>query len=91
MMKFPPKSINSLIGYRTKQSKSLLDKFRFSQVYSAIQLMKSGVIGCLIAFGSLFIESEVTADNIIALLLVLAPAFYPIYKTEKTLKLKFGK
>lgn len=91
MMKFPPKSINSLLGYRTKQSRSSTDKWKFSQVYSAIQLMKSGLFGSLIAFGCLFLDSDGTEDVFVGLLLVLVLAFYPIYKTEKAIKQKFGK
>ena len=91
ILKFPPKSINSFIGYRTKQSKSSPDKWKFAQIYAAIQLMKSGLIGSLLAFGALFLESEGTTDVFIAIMIVLVLAFYPVFKTEKAMRIKFDK
>jgi uncharacterized membrane protein len=89
MMKFPPKSINSLIGYRTKQSKSSIDKWRFAQVYSAIQLMKSGLLGSMLGFGAIFLDGEGTISVFIAIMIVLVLVYYPFYKTEQAMRMKF--
>lgn len=91
MLKMPPKSSNMLYGYRTKQSRSSIDKWNFSQPYSAIQLLKSGVIGMLISLGTLFIEVEENFGVAVGLFLVFILVAYPFYKTEKALKQKFGK
>lgn len=89
LVKFPPKSINSSLGYRTKQSKSSPEKWAFSQLYAGVQIIKSGVMGCLIAVGCLFISSEGFRDVIIGLIAVFVLSLYPIYKTEKAMRQKF--
>lgn len=50
MLKYPPKTINSLYGYRTSSSMSNQETWDFAQLYSAKQMIKLGV---LLAFCSL--------------------------------------
>ena len=91
MLKFPPKSSNMTYGYRTKQSRSSVDKWNFSQPYSAIQFIKSGLIGCCLSMVALFFKISEGPGVAIGLGLVFILTAYPIYKTEKALKQKFGK
>jgi uncharacterized membrane protein len=44
MLKFPPKKINSLYGYRTFSSMKSQERWNFSQKYSAQELIKLGFI-----------------------------------------------
>ncbi len=90
MLKFPPKSSNMNYGYRTKQSRSSVDKWNFSQPYSAIQFIKSGLIGCCLSMITLFFKVDEASGAAIGIGLVLMLTVYPIYKTEKVLKQKFG-
>ena len=91
MLKFPPRSMNSIIGYRTKQAKSSLDKWNFAQTYSAVQLIKSGIIGASIAVGVMMPGLDEFKNVYVGLFFVLVLVIYPVYKTEKAIKQKFGK
>ena len=91
MLKFPPKSGNMMYGYRTIQSKSTVEKWNFSQPYSAIQFIKSGLIGCCLAIAGLFVTVEEGAGVAVGLGLLAVLTIYPIYKTESAMKQKFGK
>ena len=55
MMKFPPKDINSLYGYRTKNSMKNKERWAFAQKYSADG---SGIISSMVASGGLIELSE---------------------------------
>jgi len=90
MLKFPPRSMNSLIGYRTKQSRSSLDKWNFSQTFSAVQIIKSGIIGSSISVGVMLTGIEEYKTAIVGFVIVLFLVGYPVYKTEKAIKRKFG-
>lgn len=91
MLKFPPRSVNSMVGYRTKQSKSSQNKWDFAQTYSAVQLIKSGIIGSVIAFAAILPGLEEYKNAFVGLAIVLLLVIFPFYKTEKAIKLKFGK
>ena len=91
MLKFPPKSINMWYGYRTKQSKSTTDKWKFSQPYAAIQLIKSGLLGSCLSIPAMFIDLSEGIAVVIGLGVILMLVIYPYYKTEKAMRQKFGK
>jgi uncharacterized membrane protein len=91
MLKVPPKWGNTMYGYRTVQSKSTIEKWNFSQPYSAIQFIKSGLIGCCLAIAGLFVVVQEGIGVAVGLSLLAVLTIYPIYKTERAMKQKFGK
>src|SRR5690554_7927889 len=59
MLKFPPKEINGLYGYRTKSSMKNQERWDFAQNYSAKEMMKLGFVLVLTGiFGLLFEPQE---------------------------------
>ena len=46
LYKFPPKSINFLYGYRTKNSMKTQERWDFAQIYAAKTIIKVGFILC---------------------------------------------
>ena len=86
MTKYPPKTINSLYGYRTKQSMSTQEKWDFAQVYSAKRLLISGLVMIAIGLVGLFIDMTETQAGIIGVIIVLLACFFPLIATEKALR-----
>ncbi len=48
-IKFPPKKINSLYGYRTKNSMKSQESWDFAQLYSAKLMLRFGAVLALIS------------------------------------------
>lgn len=89
MYKFPPKKINPLYGYRTRQSMSSQEKWDFAQKFSSKLMFKSGVLLLVIGFLSFFINVSETVAIVIGIGSMFAVIIYLFFTTEKQLKLKF--
>jgi uncharacterized membrane protein len=89
LLKFPPKNINHLYGYRTKRSMKSKEVWDFAQIFSAKLMIKGGAVFILMGFLGLFLNLSQTLNIIIGLGVVLFYCVYLIYKTEKKLKQKF--
>jgi len=90
MLKFPPKEINNLYGYRTKKSVQSQERWDFAQVYSAKELVKMGIVITLAALTGVLLplSHELGAGITITLLFSL---FIIIFiKTEKSINKKFS-
>jgi uncharacterized membrane protein len=88
---FPPKKINYLYGYRTSNSMNSPEKWNYSQKYSSVKLIQTGVFLILFSiFGSMILlEKEIfTIGGLIAIIISVA---YVFVRTEKELKNKFSK
>lgn len=90
MYKYPPKEINSLYGYRTKNSMKDIERWNFAQVYSAKLMMKVGAGFTLFAGIGMFINIKEGIATITAIILMLLCCFILIYGTEKKLKKTFN-
>lgn len=89
MVKFPPKKINYLYGYRTRSSMKSKSRWDFAQKYSAKQMIKSGGIMLLLSLLGYFINfSTLTAMNI-GLGILLLVVFLLLFRVEKAIKEKF--
>ncbi|WP_121665476.1 SdpI family protein [Mesonia aquimarina] len=91
MYKFPPKEINSLYGYRTSKSMESQEKWDFSQRHSAVLLIKTGIIFCLISLLIFFINVSNEVLIIAETLVILIGAVLLIIITERAIKNKFEK
>lgn len=89
-LKFPPKEINHLYGYRTKLSMKSLEHWRFAQKYSAKLMVISSVIFSLLSIVSLFLKEFEELQIILGLGLLLGLTIVGYFLTERKLKEKFG-
>jgi uncharacterized membrane protein len=85
-MKFPPKKINGIYGYRTSRSMKSQENWDIAQRYSSQLMLKQGLV--MLAIGVLLfalpISDEVSAVISIALLIVSVIVLF--VQTEKKLK-----
>ncbi len=89
MLKFPPKDINALYGYRTKSSMVSKERWDFAQRFGANQLIKWGIIMILTSGLGLIIQIPEMVALIFALGLLIILSIFPIVLTEKAIKKKF--
>lgn len=90
MLKFPPKKINMLYGYRTTRSMKNQEQWDFSQKYSAKLLMLCGLFLTLISNISLLITLNNKAKLFISLALIIGSVMFLLFKTENELKNRFS-
>lgn len=90
-LRFPPRHINHLYGYRTARSMKSEEHWHFAQRYSARLMIGIGLIlGLLAAVGTLFKLPDAlgaTLPTIVMLALVIGM----IGKVERELKKRFDK
>jgi uncharacterized membrane protein len=89
MYKNPPKEINHLYGYRTRQSMSSQEKWDFAQVFAGKLMYKGGSFFITLGVIAALLNLSEALNIIIGLGTLLLFCVYLIYKTEKQLKLKF--
>ena len=89
MLKFPPKTINTLYGYRTAASMQSQERWEFAQRYSAIKLVQIGLILMVIALIGCFYNLPNTFGVIAGPILLLAGTGILFYKTEGELRVRF--
>ena len=90
MMKFPPKKINSLYGYRTFSSMKSQERWNFSQKYSAQELIKVGFILTLSSLIGLVFDLNENTGIVIGLGFMLIAIIVLLIRIEKAIKIKFG-
>ena len=88
--KYPPKKINWIYGYRTKNAMKSQAHWDFAQGFASKQMMKSAAVMILVSFAGLGFELSNTLETILALGIVIVQLIIPIYSTEKAIKKKFG-
>lgn len=91
MLKFPPKKINSLYGYRTKSSMKSQERWDFSQKFSAKEMMKWGCFLTLTSLLGLIFNFSGKTEMIVGLILMFIAVFLILSNTEKALQKNFGK
>ena len=92
MLKFPPKKINSLYGYRTSSSMKNRERWDFSQKYSAIEMIKLAAILTLSSVIGLIYNPDGELGRFLGLglgLMILMVVVLLI-RVEKAIKNKFG-
>src|SRR6218665_902714 len=86
---FPPKKINSFYGYRTPASMKSQERWTFSQRFSAIAMLQSG-LGLLAVSGLGFWSPfSPSVNNTLAWTALIAAVILMLYRTEKAIKAKF--
>lgn len=83
---FPPKKINYLYGYRTKNSMRNQQSWDFAQQFSSKLLIKYGIILAITSLLSFITDFKNEINLIIAFLLLFALVLLLFLKVEKALK-----
>ncbi|MDO6490764.1 MULTISPECIES: SdpI family protein [unclassified Cellulophaga] len=88
-LKFPPKKINSIYGYRTSKSMLNQNRWNFAQKYASIQLIKIGFVLVLLSLLSIIYQPNKEISILIGIVLLLTSVITLILKVEKAIDSKF--
>ena len=88
-MKYPPKKINPLYGYRTGRSMKSPEAWNYAQRVSARRMLLSGLVGLLIFIIASVVEFSEGIHGILMLATLVLTIFYIFYSVERDLKKKF--
>ncbi|MFN3752782.1 SdpI family protein [Flavobacterium sp.] len=91
MLRFPPKKINYLYGYRTIASMKNQQVWDFSQRYSGIKMIQVGLVLVTISFLNFFLDLAEGLQVGLGLTLVILACLYLFFATEKAIKKNFPK
>jgi len=91
MLKFPPKDINSLYGYRTKRSMQNKERWTFAQKYSAIEMTKLGGLLTLIGLIGFFFKPTGKTGMLMGLGLMIIMVIILFLRVENAIKKRFNK
>ena len=91
LRKYPPKEINRLYGYRTGSSMKNQERWDFAQHYSAIELIRMGVILLLLAIAGVFLPIKAIIGLLVSMAVLFTLIILLILRTEKAIKKQFDK
>ena len=89
LLKFPPKKINGLYGYRTANSMKSQTRWNFAQTYAGKEMMKLGVFLTLTSIFGLFINATDYVQIFIGLGLMITAVIVLLIRVERKIKNKF--
>jgi uncharacterized membrane protein len=87
---FPPREINFIYGYRTRNSMRSMERWRYAQKYAAGIITGIGVMYLLAGLGLCSSELDIMNALIVGLLLLLGLCSSIYWIVERKLKQKFG-
>lgn len=90
MYKFPPEMINALYGYRTKNSMKNQERWDFSQIYAAKQMIMLGFFLTLNSLIGVFYFPEEDIGMSIGFTLLFVGIIIMIIRVERAIKRKFN-
>lgn len=88
---FPPKRINSLYGYRTRNSMASQQRWDFAQQYSSKVMILTGVFLVAASTTKLFIPMNMSQQPIVGFVLLGVSVIALIGLTERAIKRQFPK
>jgi uncharacterized membrane protein len=89
MLKFPPKTINHLYGYKTKKSMINQDVWNFSQRYSSLKMVQSGLFMVVFSFLGNLVQPDEKLQIIVGITLSILVCIFLFYSTENAIKKNF--
>ena len=89
MLKFPPKKINGLYGYRTSSSMKDQERWDFAQVYSAKEIIKLGGLLMLSSLIGLFYKFKESIAIILGVGLLITMVVILLIRVERAIKKNF--
>ena len=90
MLKFPPKKINSLYGYKTSSSMKSKERWDFAQKFSSKEMIKLGILLAISGLIGLIYHPKGITAMIIGLGLIISVVVILIIKVESAIKKKFN-
>ncbi len=88
MLMIPPRKINGLYGYRTRNSMVSQERWEFAQKYSAKEMIRSGGLMCLLStIGLVYKPSENIATGF-AIVMMFAILGLLFFRVETAIKKK---
>ncbi|NRD19664.1 SdpI family protein [Winogradskyella eckloniae] len=90
MLKFPPKKINTLYGYRTVASMKSQKRWDFSQIYSAKEMIKIGVVLLLFSSIGCYVFPAEKIAMLLGLAFLILAVIILIFRVENKLKSQFS-
>ncbi|KJD36528.1 hypothetical protein PW52_02425 [Tamlana sedimentorum] len=91
MLKFPPKKINGLYGYRTSSSMKNQERWDFSQKLASIEMIKLGAVLTLTSVIGLIFKTDDKIGMLLGLALMMLIVVFLIIRVENAIKKKFTK
>jgi uncharacterized membrane protein len=89
-LKFPPKKINYLYGYRTTASMKNQEVWDFAQRYSGIKMIQAGLFLMLISFVNVFLNfKDEFLSVVFGMVFIIAAVIYLFVSTEKDIRKNF--
>jgi len=88
-LRFPPKKINYLYGYRTPASMKSQQVWDFAQHYSGIKMFQGGLALVVISFVNLFLNLSEGLQVGVGLSLVIVPCVFLFFATERAIRKNF--
>ncbi|MDI9256099.1 SdpI family protein [Flavobacterium sp. YZ-48] len=88
-LRFPPKKINYLYGYRTGNSMKNQQVWNFAQKYSSIKMLQSGFFLVVVSFLGLVFHPDEKLQVIIGIALSALVCVYLFWSTERAIKKNF--
>lgn len=90
LLKYPPKELNWVYGYRTKRSMRDKESWDFAQRYSAFRMMLYGFLLTLCSLAGFVFHPEEETGIFIGLALMLLMVVLLVVDVERALIKKFG-
>jgi uncharacterized membrane protein len=90
MLKFPPKKINSLYGYRTANAMKSQERWDFAQNYSSKEMIKLGLLLSACCVFSFVTNFDPTINRNIGLSLLIVTVIGLLVRVERAINNKFG-
>lgn len=90
-LRFPPKKINGIYGYRTPNSMKNQERWDFAQKFASKEMMKLGAILSFSSFSVFIWLASTVVGLIIAFSLTMLVVVLLMVRTEKAINRKFGK
>ena len=90
MWNFPPKKINRLYGYRTKNSMKSQETWDFAQKFSASQMIKLGLLLAMTGMIGFVINTNERTGMIIGFCLMFLMIIILLIRVELAIKNKFN-
>lgn len=91
MMKFPPKTINPLYGYRTRASMQNEEAWRFAQRLSARRFILIGMLSAVVLLLEWILDLNEPWTPLIMILSLLGGFYYLFKSVEKKLAQRFSR
>ncbi len=89
MMRFPPKKINYIYGYRMPSAMKNQEVWDFSQKYAAIKMLQIGLVLFAVSFLNLLFDISQEVSLFLGISLMIFGFIYMVMFTERAIKKNF--